>query len=51
VTEHVQNGEYVDARYTFSVQTDSETGFGFAGEGAITDFRTWARQSYEEAPA
>jgi hypothetical protein len=76
------DGEYVDARYTFFVQTDPQTGemsrmgLGFArdfckrieqdipiwenkiyrdrpqparGEGAITEFRAWARQSYEEA--
>jgi phenylpropionate dioxygenase-like ring-hydroxylating dioxygenase large terminal subunit len=78
------DGEFVDARYTFFVQTDPQTGdmtrmgLGFArdfckqieqdipiwenkiyrerpqlarGEGAITEFRAWARQSYEEAPA
>ena len=76
------DGEFVDARYTFFVLTDAETGemsrmgLGFArdfckqieqdipiweskiyrdrpqlarGEGAITEFRSWARQSYEES--
>ena len=76
------DGEFVDARYTFFVQTDPQTGemtrmgLGFArdfckqieqdipiwenkiyrdrpqlarGEGAITEFRAWARQSYKEA--
>jgi phenylpropionate dioxygenase-like ring-hydroxylating dioxygenase large terminal subunit len=74
------DGEYVDARYTFFVLTEPETGemtrmgLGFArdfckqieqdipiwenkvfrdrpqlatGESAITEFRTWAVQSYE----
>jgi hypothetical protein len=74
--------DVVDARYTFFVQTDPDSGemtrmgLGFArdfckqieqdipiwenkiyrdrpqlarGEGAITEFRAWARQSYEEA--
>jgi hypothetical protein len=78
------DGEFVDARYTFFVQTDQESGemtrmgLGFArdfcrqieqdipiwenkiyrdrpqlarGEGAINDFRAWARHSYEEATA
>jgi hypothetical protein len=78
------DGEVVDARYTFFVLTDAETGEmsrmgrGFAldfckqieqdipiweskiyrdrpqlarGEGAITEFRSWARQSYEETSA
>jgi 3-Ketosteroid 9alpha-hydroxylase C-terminal domain len=78
------DGEFVDARYTFFVQTDPESGemsrmgLGFArdfckqieqdipiwenkiyrdrpqlarGEGAINEFRAWARQSYEEATA
>jgi phenylpropionate dioxygenase-like ring-hydroxylating dioxygenase large terminal subunit len=78
------DGEVVDARYTFFVLTDAETGemsrmgLGFArdfckqieqdipiweskiyrdrpqlarGEGAITEFRSWARQSYEETSA
>ena len=76
----LRRGEVVDARYTFFVLTDAETGemsrmgLGFArdfckqieqdipiweskiyrdrpqlarGEGAITEFRSWARQSYE----
>lgn len=78
------DGELVDARYTFFVQTDAESGemtrmgLGFArdfckqieqdipiweakiyrdrpqlasGEAAITEFRSWAQRSYEEATA
>jgi hypothetical protein len=78
------DGEVVDARYTFFVLTDAETGemsrmgLGFArdfcnqieqdipiweskiyrdrpqparGEGAITEFRSRTRQSYEETSA